>query len=210
MARPGLEPGTPRFSDTSNGAGDTWRFCSTDVALPQARQAAEIRADTCGFGGVLATKGRSVAITLRRVGSGHRPALRSSSAPRGLHPRTARPDGHGPCCRASGRAPDPDCRRRAGRRRRAARRSPWVPAAELRRIQGETPADHRLLGDLGDVRALVPSATSGGEWCAAARERRPGFPQRLPGRRGPERRAGSCTGASSEASSRASRIRARS
>jgi len=34
----------------------------------------------------------------------------------------------------------------------AARRSPWVPAAELRRIQREAPADHRLLGDLGNVR----------------------------------------------------------
>lgn len=34
-----------------------------------------------------------------------------------------------------------------------ARRSPWVPAAELRHIQREAPADHRLLGDLGDARA---------------------------------------------------------
>ncbi|HEV7775067.1 MAG TPA: hypothetical protein VGO48_17445 [Conexibacter sp.] len=35
----------------------------------------------------------------------------------------------------------------------AARPSPWVPAAELQRIRREAPADHRLLGDLGDVRA---------------------------------------------------------
>jgi prevent-host-death family protein len=35
----------------------------------------------------------------------------------------------------------------------APRRSPWVPAAELRRIRREAPADPRLLGDLGDVRA---------------------------------------------------------
>lgn len=37
-----------------------------------------------------------------------------------------------------------------------ARRSPWVPAATLRRIVEEVPADGRLLEDLADVRnALV-------------------------------------------------------
>jgi antitoxin (DNA-binding transcriptional repressor) of toxin-antitoxin stability system len=34
----------------------------------------------------------------------------------------------------------------------AARRSPWVPAAELRRIQRDTPADADLLADLREVR----------------------------------------------------------
>ena len=34
-----------------------------------------------------------------------------------------------------------------------ARRSPWVPAAELRRIRCEAPGDLRLLGDLRDIRA---------------------------------------------------------
>ena len=34
-----------------------------------------------------------------------------------------------------------------------ARRSPWVPVGELRRIRHEARADPRLLGDLGDVRA---------------------------------------------------------
>jgi hypothetical protein len=33
------------------------------------------------------------------------------------------------------------------------RRDPWVPAAELRRIVREAPADARLLDDLADVRA---------------------------------------------------------
>jgi antitoxin (DNA-binding transcriptional repressor) of toxin-antitoxin stability system len=31
-------------------------------------------------------------------------------------------------------------------------RDPWVPAAELRRIVGETPADPGLLDDLAEVR----------------------------------------------------------
>jgi antitoxin (DNA-binding transcriptional repressor) of toxin-antitoxin stability system len=33
-----------------------------------------------------------------------------------------------------------------------AHRSPWVPAAELRRIRREAPADLRLLADLHDAR----------------------------------------------------------
>ncbi|HEX4805852.1 MAG TPA: hypothetical protein VFU94_08125 [Conexibacter sp.] len=39
------------------------------------------------------------------------------------------------------------------------RRSPWVPASELRRILRDAPADARLLDDLADVRhALVEEA----------------------------------------------------
>jgi prevent-host-death family protein len=34
----------------------------------------------------------------------------------------------------------------------AQQRDPWVPAVELRRIVGETPADPDLLKDLADVR----------------------------------------------------------
>jgi len=33
-------------------------------------------------------------------------------------------------------------------------RDPWVPAAELRRIVRETPADPRLLDDLAEVRGV--------------------------------------------------------
>ncbi|MFL5818180.1 MAG: hypothetical protein ACJ76L_11345 [Conexibacter sp.] len=39
------------------------------------------------------------------------------------------------------------------------RRSPWVPASELRRIVRDSSADHGLLDDLADVRgALVEDA----------------------------------------------------
>ena len=39
------------------------------------------------------------------------------------------------------------------------RRSPWVPASELRRIRRDAPADAGLLDDLADVRgALVEDA----------------------------------------------------
>lgn len=34
-------------------------------------------------------------------------------------------------------------------------RDPWVPAAELRRIVRETPADPGLLDDIADVRGLL-------------------------------------------------------
>ncbi len=35
-----------------------------------------------------------------------------------------------------------------------AKRDPWVPAAELRRIVEEAPADPGLLGDLAEVRGV--------------------------------------------------------
>jgi hypothetical protein len=61
MARPGLEPGTPRFSGTTNGAGHTWRFAARMWRAAVSAQDGEIRADTSGFPWVLATKKRSVA-----------------------------------------------------------------------------------------------------------------------------------------------------
>lgn len=129
--------------------------------------AAEIRADTRGSGWILTTEGPSVAKTLRlRVRApGHRPALRSREiAIDELRDR----DGHGRRVGAGERLTvTVDGEPVADVVPHAARRSPWVPAAELRRIQVETPADHRLLGDLatsaqGDRRQLTPQ-TAGSE-----------------------------------------------
>jgi len=52
MARPGLEPGTPRFSGATEGAGHTWPFAAEMWQRPGRLGRAgyaQIPADSCGF-----------------------------------------------------------------------------------------------------------------------------------------------------------------